>query len=500
MGQRVVNTVDGYYTDNLLPDTSVILNRKLGRMSQSYTCMRDQYLTGVFVFTSPDAVLETGSITFTLYRNGRGTGVITQLNTTYPKHRFLNLESSVKFNAGDYISISAVSSSDLFPVNKIDVNASLEFNNIQSEIEESNSCWVTVTAVDSGVVTIKNTLGVTLSNPAYVTRGDSLMLIASKTYSGSAYSFTIWTGCAVLDTGSLSGGVWQPSARYNDTCWIIADDYYIRARFQKTLGNKILFASNNTDSATSMLVPFYNGHDNTGADGWIGSEYTYVDGAMDWEAIYQYADANGIDIIVTNVHDPVNARDVAQKYYPVQLIMPSSGYSITDQIYDTNGDLPSIIFVGMTDTACYNRLWIGGLETFTPCQSLNGYNLLGYDAEFVTLNHNASVEPEGGSILSTVAYFAGLYFGNIHFNFDRYQEDGVVDSLTPFRDYWGARYLFRFDTDRMEVERTLTSENGYGYVDHTYVGESGYYTYIYNTTQYGNNPYYFRNRDPYLEK
>lgn len=494
--------VDGWYYDNVTASvTAQFMGRGFGRMGSAYRISRDCYLSRMVFTTSPDAIPTAGSIAVRMYINGSMTDYVDTISTTHPYGQMVDYPSQeINFNELDYIEFAITSSSDLTPLT-IDVNLSVEFNHFDDIYAAGSGggeqARIYAIAVDSGTVRMEDVDKNHLSNPCYVNVEDSVLLIGSKTYSGSSYNFTTWTGCEVVDDGYKSGTTWIPSQRYNDSVWVIVnEDMLVRGRFQKTLGDKVLFASNNADSASSMITSFYNGHDNTGADAWNGSEIQIA--STDWKTIFQYADTQGCDVIVTNIYDPEGAKELAQKYYPVQLIMPSGGYGVAkSQQYDTNGDLPSIILVGMTDTACYNRSWITG-DTYEACYSENAYNLIGYDAEYTTLNHNASVEPEGGSILSTVAYFAGLYLGNIHKNFDEFQSVGVIGTLIPFRDYYGARYLFRYDTDDMSVERSWTATNGYGYVDQTYIGEAGYYTYIFNNAK--NNPYLFRELDPYLKR
>lgn len=487
---NISERVDGFYSDNILASSETFMNRGLGRMGGNYLVMRDCKLSRLFFSLSPDAKILSGSITIELYKNGSYNNVSLTLTSdnSYTKNDY----PSITLRENDYVQLKITASSDLTPSNVIDVYGGFELNNFSTPAQDS--VLIYAIAVDSGQVIMKDMSGNILSNPTYAIKGDTIRLIASKTYSGSYYSFTCWTGTEILDSGYYSGGTWYPSSRYNDTCLIIADENKtVRARFQKLPeSRRILFVSNVEDSTISMPLYFSYGYEL--ANG-IESYDEVALTASDWKRIFHYADLQGCDMIVTNIYDVEGAEELAQTYYPTQLFMPSSPYGTSEKVYDSKGDLPSIILVGMTDTACYERTWLGNDYA---CLSQNGNNKIGYDAEFVTMPFESIYgEPIRNTVLGTVAYFAGLYLGNLDYNFA--QSQSGISGLTPFKDYYGSRRLMRYDCDFMNNgERTWTEQNGYGYIDHTCITESDYATWLYN--YYRTNPYYFRNLDPYLKR
>lgn len=447
---KVSERIDGFYynnLDSLLSDQ--FFGRGFGRMGNSYRIMRDQYLSGFAVYTSPDARLTAGTATVEVYRNGLATGYMLQLSTTNPQMNILNLPSKqLKLYGYDYVQLKLATSSTFRPVNQVDLDAVIEFNYITQPQSGDSGYVLTVLAIDSGQVIVN-------PDKPYYSYGETVVCTSRA---NSGWKHNTWTG----------------ASNSMDTVITIymTNNKTLNARYSKITPNpyyRILISdpisggdSTHAKTVREAFLAGYNEANGTAltADSvLIFEEFNLANGAS-----FRKADQVGAEVVIRATSGLGYFLTVAQKYYPIQTFGLAGGQSAIRYHYNA-GVIPSVMVIGAT-----NANW--GYE-----------NRIGYDVEMLADDpiNTYPTEPVASWVVGNAA---GLFAGTVEYLY----------SINGFRDYYALRHLFRYSSS--EMLKNYDGQNGYGFIDSFSLGDLSYViTYGERTT---GNPYYFRNLDPYL--
>lgn len=230
---------------------------------------------------------------------------------------------------------------------------------------------------------------------------DSAKTVVISAVPNAGYHFLCWRGSEYLNNAT-------------DTITMTSNKSFI-AKFKKDTPNfRIIVSANAGDEehAAYCKTSFIDGYESAGGT-WTDSIQIQYDKTLDYS--FQSADTNGVDLIIRSYTNAQSYVSTANTYYPVYLFFPAGSNTHT-QVYNTSGNLPSMVLTGAGTTS----------------------NLTGYDIEFY------GIDPIFGNLSSySNAYIAGqlLY---------------IADQLGV--DLWTARYLAR-------ESRTWTAENGYGSIN-----------------------------------
>lgn len=208
----------------------------------------------------------------------------------------------------------------------------------------------------------------------------------------------------------------------------------ITARFQKDIPNFRVIISDNAGQeahAEAIKSAFIQGYESAGGT-WSDSIQIQYNWSI--ENSFKSADTNGVDLIIRSYTGMVSYVSLANTYYPVTLFYPAGSNDYT-QVYNSQGNLPSIVVTGAGDLA----------------------NETGYDIEFYSPDP-ITTEPDLSS------YSNGYIAGQLLF---------IADSLSV--PLFVARQL------AIEVGDILSDENGYGTVKiidaiNAYNPQTDYYT------------------------
>lgn len=471
--------IDGWYQQNISPSVSdppdiLPLSRGLGSMGNQFRLSNIAQLKKITAEINSDSV--RSGIKVYLFKNGINTGLYVPLNLERSNTASFN-NNTCTFRPKDYFdlrySFEYVEGSYGTP----DIQASvlLEYPHSQNETAIPDSAWlwrnvyrVSVEAVDSGGVSITPTkttegqFGSRYNSTGYYKFGDTVTIVSTPNSGWQHWCFTGYP-----DT-------WLN--RSNDTIRVvITNNYNIKARYIKTKTKRVVISDTSSSNADSVRLAFKTGYVE---DGWGVSEFAddsiaIVIGTL--EDALKYADIVGAEFVIRGVNDLLSNVDIAQKYYPMQVVMPAH-ITVNKQVFNSRSELPSIITIG------------GGNM---GSSQIGVQNRTGYDIEAWTYDPFSEVYPAPVNGAYAAAYFVGGIMGITDFESTSLYRNALIP------DYYGMRRMLRYGCTGEDL--IWTPQNGYvmAIMSNTVQDIITYTRYV-QSTQYNTN--YFRDTDPYLQR
>jgi len=443
--------IDGWYEDDIHEQTSYVpLSRGVGRYDNTFELTQNTSVVKLGVWVSKTPTIYPVNVL--IYKNGYNTGYKATVSQGETKIIETFDKDAVTFSNDDNVSLYyQYEGSDVISV-KAFMEILLREND--NDFPEQNVTLAAM-AIDSGTVQTFSLLNGEVVDSAVITytMGDIAMVVAR---SNPGYKFIGWTGTALLDE----------TRRLDDTAFIsMTSAKTVRARFRKIIPTyKVIISDPIPDGdsthAKDVRTAFLLGANETdnGADMTEADILIYQENSLSTANSFKIADRYGADVIVRSAGSPTTSQDVAQKYYPTLVFMPSGSNSYIGA-YDMNNFSSPIVVTGCG---------AGADESDT--------NKTGYDIEWSAYHSTGLSSYSNG-------YIAGSWYSSMIF-------PGHIAGLAGYNDWYGFRSVIR--------ENTWTKKNGYG--------NWAYYSYDFtDVTKYIaltslNGKYYFSTIDPYMKK